>query len=116
LTGGWLYEYFIIDMKPTTIHLCMGSSCYARGNARNAEIVQAWIAEHPEACMEISGRLCEGRCKEGPIMRVGDRVFTGVSPESVEAILANFAAAGSTGAAAVGGAGPDGSADKAGRL
>lgn len=69
----------------------MGSSCYARGNARNAEIVQDWIAEHPGASMEISGTLCEGRCKEGPIMRVGERVFTRVSPDSVEAILASLA-------------------------
>ncbi len=66
----------------------MGSSCYARGNAQNAELVQAWIDKKGlAASLNFAGTLCEGRCKEGPILRIDDRVFTGVSPSSVEDIL-----------------------------
>lgn len=66
----------------------MGSSCYARGNASNAELVQSWIERHGlEASVKLAGTLCEGRCKEGPILKIGDRIFTSVSPASIEDIL-----------------------------
>lgn len=74
-------------MKDLKIFLCMGSSCYARGNARNAELVQEWLAQHPGSTMELSGTLCEGLCKEGPVMRVDDRLYTRVSPDSLGEIL-----------------------------
>jgi NADH:ubiquinone oxidoreductase subunit E len=76
-------------MKQTTeIWICMGSSCYARGNARNAEIVREWIdRQGVAASITFAGTLCEGRCREGPIMRIDDRVFTGVTPSSIEDIL-----------------------------
>lgn len=87
MTYDAVLEYFYIDMKDIKIHLCMGSSCYARGNARNAQLVQDWLALHPEAPIEVSGSLCEGLCKNGPAIRVGDRLLTRVSPESLGEIL-----------------------------
>ena len=74
-------------MKTLNIQICMGSSCYARGNARNAELVQEWMAGHEGWALDFSGTLCEGLCKAGPIIRIGDRVYTGVSPESLKEIL-----------------------------
>ncbi len=75
-------------MNTTTIHICMGSSCYARGNARNAELIQAWLTVRGySAQIEFAGTLCEGRCKEGPILRIGDKIFTAVSPATVGDIL-----------------------------
>lgn len=73
---------------PTKIWICMGSSCYARGNAQNAEIVQRWLAAKGIVSeVDFAGTLCEGRCKEGPILKIGDRIFTGVTPATVEDIL-----------------------------
>jgi len=75
-------------MKHANIWICLGSSCYARGNARNAELIRGWLDRHGcDAEISFAGTLCEGRCKEGPIVRIGDQVFTGVSPASVEEIL-----------------------------
>ncbi|HOX48637.1 MAG TPA: (2Fe-2S) ferredoxin domain-containing protein [Spirochaetia bacterium] len=75
-------------MNDIKIWICMGSSCYARGNARNAELVQSWLKQKGlDATVEFAGTLCEGRCKEGPILKIGERLFTGVSPASVGEIL-----------------------------
>ena len=77
----------------TKISICMGSSCYARGNARNAEIVQTWLAARAPGQgleLELTGTLCEGRCKEGPIVAIGERVLTGVKPEAMLDILAHL--------------------------
>lgn len=75
-------------MDTSDIWICMGSSCYARGNSRNAELIQAWIeAKGAQARLTVAGTLCEGRCREGPIVKIGDRLFTGVTPDSVIDIL-----------------------------
>lgn len=73
-------------MKPITI--CMGSSCYARGNAENVELIQTWLRTRGlEASVELGGTLCEGRCREGPIVRIGQTIYTRVTPASVGDIL-----------------------------
>ncbi|MBU1082260.1 MAG: (2Fe-2S) ferredoxin domain-containing protein [Spirochaetes bacterium] len=74
--------------SPTVIAICMGSSCYARGNARNADIIQRWLArEGIEARVELTGTLCEGLCREGPNLRIGERAYRGVDPAAIEDIL-----------------------------
>ncbi len=82
----------------TKIRICMGSSCYARGNAQNAEVIQGWLAKHGLSTeFEFVGTLCEKRCSKGPVLWVGDRVFTGVSPDSVGEILDELLGGGENG-------------------
>ena len=77
-----------MDQPRKTIAICMGSSCYARGNARNADIIQRWLArEGVDATVEFAGTLCEGLCREGPNLRIGDKVYRGVDPAAIEDIL-----------------------------
>jgi len=98
----WLeyYIYFITDMNNAKIRICMGSSCYARGNAQNAAIVQAWLSAHGLSTeVEFIGTLCERRCKDGPILWIGERVFAGVTPDSVEEILGELLGGGEDGSA-----------------
>ncbi|MDX9899659.1 MAG: (2Fe-2S) ferredoxin domain-containing protein [Spirochaetia bacterium] len=72
----------------STISICMGSSCYARGNARNVEIIRRWLArEGLEARIEFSGTLCEGLCRDGPNLRIGEKLYKGVDPAAIEDIL-----------------------------
>ncbi|MCE1197231.1 (2Fe-2S) ferredoxin domain-containing protein [bacterium] len=72
--------------KPITV--CMGSSCYARGNANNVELIQTWLRIHGMGdSVELGGTLCEGRCCEGPVVRIGQTVYTKVAPASVGDIL-----------------------------
>ena len=71
------------------ITVCMGSSCFSRGNATNAEIIQKFIADNKlEDKITIKGCLCEGECKNGPNVRIDNELFTNVSPESLPDILA----------------------------
>ena len=77
-----------MNEEPIVIAICMGSSCYARGNARNAELVQRWLErEGSSARIEFTGTLCEGACRDGPVLRIGARAFRGVDPAAVEDIL-----------------------------
>ena len=53
------------------IKICLGSSCYSRGNNVHLEVIKKYIAEnHLEAEISFSGHLCEELCSSGPILRI----------------------------------------------
>ena len=68
-------------MSKPRITICMGSSCFARGNERNLEFCEEFLAAHglqDEVDVELGGSLCTGNCAEGPIVMVDDRKYTHV--------------------------------------
>jgi NADH:ubiquinone oxidoreductase subunit E len=73
------------------ITICMGSSCFSRGNSVNAELVQRLIqegkirAELQDA--EVTGTLCEGLCKDGPIVIIDGVIHRQVSPMVLQDLL-----------------------------
>jgi NADH:ubiquinone oxidoreductase subunit E len=73
-----------------TICICMGSSCYARGNARNAVIIGDHLARTgKEDRIELTGTLCEGRCRSGPNVRIDGVLHGGVENAFVLDLLAD---------------------------
>ena len=68
-------------MGKPKITICIGSSCFSRGNERNVEVVQKFLEENnlkDEIDVELEGSLCKGRCADGPIILVDDKVYTKV--------------------------------------
>lgn len=65
----------------TSITICMGSSCFSRGNNCNVEIVEQFLLERNLlGRVKIGGCLCDGHCKEGPNIRINDELLQGVEP------------------------------------
>lgn len=76
------------DGKKISITVCMGSSCFSRGNANNAEIIQKFIDDHNLfGTVSVKGCLCEGECKSGPHIRINEKLYSDVSPEGLEDLL-----------------------------
>ncbi|MDD3153582.1 MAG: (2Fe-2S) ferredoxin domain-containing protein [Victivallaceae bacterium] len=51
------------------IKICVGSSCFARGNDANVNTVEKFLAEHhleDGVDLELEGCLCLAECSEGP--------------------------------------------------
>ena len=47
------------------IRICMGSACFARGNDKNAEIIEKYISENNlDAKVELYGARCANICDE----------------------------------------------------
>ncbi|HBJ95784.1 MAG TPA: electron transport complex protein RnfG [Lentisphaeria bacterium] len=68
-------------MAKPKITVCIGSSCFARGNELNVEVIQKYLEEHhlkDEVDLELQGALCQGRCADGPIVVVDDQIYTKV--------------------------------------
>ncbi len=53
------------------ISICMGSSCFSRGNRRNLEILEKYIqARSIEAQVDLSGSRCLEKCAVGPVINI----------------------------------------------
>lgn len=59
-----------------SIEICLGSSCFSRGNRETLELLEAYIEkEKLKERVSLSGRLCLDRCSCGPhIVIDGERI------------------------------------------
>lgn len=75
-------------MSKLNISVCMGSSCFARGNASNLEFIENYIkANGLEAEIDLSGSRCEGKCVSGPNMTINGVEYTEVDEDKLKEIL-----------------------------
>lgn len=70
------------------IKICLGSSCFSRGNNVNVEVVKQFLRERGlEADVTFSGRLCEDMCGRGPVIVIDDKVYEEVNLSRLHKIL-----------------------------
>lgn len=75
-------------MSKLNISVCMGSSCFARGNSSNLEFIENYIKENKlEAEIDLSGSRCEGKCVSGPNMIINGVEYTEVDEDKLKEIL-----------------------------
>lgn len=72
----------------STIKVCMGSSCFARGNAKNLKLIQKFIEDnHLDADVELTGLRCCDNCSKGPNISIDDEDFNSIDQGSLLDIL-----------------------------
>lgn len=70
------------------IKICLGSSCFSRGNNVHLEIIRKYLTEnHLEADIQFAGHLCEELCSNGPILRIDEKVYKEVNLSSLYRIM-----------------------------
>jgi NADH:ubiquinone oxidoreductase subunit E len=70
------------------IRICMGSSCFSRGNRNTLGMIQHYLREHQlENDVVLKGNHCFDNCSEGPTLRIGGRIYTHVSAENIAEIM-----------------------------
>lgn len=75
-------------MEKRQIKICLGSSCFSRGNKANVEVVQKYLKDHNlEADVYLSGHLCEEKCSRGPVISIDENVYEGVQISRLYKIL-----------------------------
>ena len=74
--------------EPAELAICMGSSCFSRGNKRNIRLVQEYIDTHRlSGKVVLKGHLCEGLCKDGPNLTLDGQVFNSIDPDCLQSFL-----------------------------
>ncbi len=77
-------------LRKKTIIICLGSSCFARGNNNILTSIQRFIRLHKlEDKVAFSGDHCFHECSEGPNLRIDGRLFQNVTTDTVDKILEN---------------------------
>lgn len=71
-----------------TITVCLGSSCFARGNKKNLKLIQDYIARNDmiRDC-SLAGRVCANSCSQGPVIIIDGEQFGHVDSETLIDIL-----------------------------
>lgn len=72
----------------STIKVCMGSSCFARGNAKNLKLIQKFLEEnHLDAAVELTGLRCCDNCSKGPNIAIDNEEFNNIDQGTLLDIL-----------------------------
>jgi len=70
------------------IVVCLGSSCFARGNSENLAIINQHVQNHGlNASVSLTGKLCQDQCKEGPNLTIGGEFYHGVTAAKLRELL-----------------------------
>ena len=70
------------------IKICMGSSCFSRGNKQSLQVIQKYLKDHQlERDVILKGNHCFSDCSSGPVMKIGNKLYEHVSSENVLEIL-----------------------------
>ena len=77
--------------RSANITICMGSSCFSRGNSRNIEVLQNHLSSHNLAsAVELTGHLCQGHCNSGPNVTINGKMYHEVDPIVIVSLLNHY--------------------------
>ncbi|MFO7575242.1 MAG: (2Fe-2S) ferredoxin domain-containing protein [Bacteroidales bacterium] len=75
-------------VKRYEIRICLGSSCFSRGNKELVQFVKEYLAKnHLDDRVVFRGARCMGHCNEGPVIVINDRLIRNVGQPEIESIL-----------------------------
>lgn len=70
------------------IKICMGSACFARGNADNLKFIEDYIKENDlNAKVELYGARCKNLCEKGPNIEIDGTIYYEMNPERIVEVL-----------------------------
>jgi NADH:ubiquinone oxidoreductase subunit E len=70
------------------IQICLGSSCFCRGNSENLRILQEYLASRGlSASVTTTGHLCEDECSRGPNLTIDGVMHHAVDAAALRALL-----------------------------
>ena len=71
-----------------SVTICMGSSCFARGNSKNLQIIQNFIEKnHLDAEIQLTGLRCCNNCSKGPNITIDDTEYNNIDNGTLLDIL-----------------------------
>lgn len=69
------------------IELCMGSSCFARGNSGLLDFLESFAANGNSLNIDLSGCRCEEQCLDGPNVFINGVKHSHMTVEKMKQLL-----------------------------
>jgi len=77
-----------MNTPTASITLCMGSSCFSRGNGRNLPRIQQFLSERGLSTrVRLKGCRCGGCCATGPNIWADGTLMPGMTGPALDAFL-----------------------------
>lgn len=74
--------------EKTVIQICMGSSCFSRGNGKTLKIIQSYLKERNlEGDVVLKGNHCFGDCSKGPVVKINDILHENINQDNILFLL-----------------------------
>ena len=85
----YLHHYSMHSMNHRReIIICLGSSCFARGNKNLLKILQRYINQHGLTDKVLfKGDHCFNECNIGPSLKIGGKIYNEVNEDNIHNIL-----------------------------
>lgn len=81
---------YIMDTSLEII-ICMGSSCFSRGNKENYQRINQYLKlNNLESKVTFKGKHCMNKCEEGPLIIINGKEYSKVKPEDVPFLLSSY--------------------------
>ena len=77
-------------MEKKRVFICMGSSCFSRGNRENLRIMQDHLKGFEAVEVLLTGALCQEQCSKGPVLYLGDTMHSRVEPDHLPDLLNEY--------------------------
>jgi len=82
---------FTMEIKKKEVVICLGSSCFARGNKQLVKIVNDYLRDKNLLNdVRFHGERCFGQCAVGPSLKLDGILKEKLDEDSVIAILDDF--------------------------
>ncbi len=79
------------ERQSSGIVICMGSSCFSRGNKKALGIIKQYLQDRSiDTEIAFRGAHCFGICENGPVLVINDTQFTAVQPDEVAGLLDKY--------------------------
>jgi len=76
------------DDHPIEVVICLGSSCFARGNSENLATLNQYAQSHgSNISVRLTGKLCQDQCNLGPNLTIGGELHHGVTSARLRELL-----------------------------
>jgi len=76
------------NSNPVEIVVCLGSSCFARGNSENLAILKKYVQSRgSNISVRLTGNLCQDQCKLGPNLMIGGTFHHSVTAAKLRELL-----------------------------
>ncbi|MCK5148343.1 (2Fe-2S) ferredoxin domain-containing protein [bacterium] len=75
-------------MVVVQVEICMGSSCFARGNGEHVKMLKKYISEHQvQIKLSLKGSLCNSQCSNGPVITINGKLYTHIDSSTLIDLL-----------------------------
>ena len=76
------------DKDVVDIVVCLGSSCFARGNSEILAVLQQYAqSQGPNAPVRLSGSLCQDQCQQGPNLKIDGEFHHNITAARLRELL-----------------------------